>query len=310
VSENDARQSGLSVLRGGVHTTLQDIGRFGHAAQGLSQGGAMDLHAHCWANRLLANSAQCPSLEMAVGMGIFRAEADLLLAITGADMQAELDGIAVRNWCSLSMKRGQTLALKPARDGLRSYLAVQGGFQSHPVLGSVSTVVRNGLGSILSEGDFLPAASSGSMTPVHVPKRYVPVYSDIVELRVIESYQAEYFPSEVKQGFYQARYRVSKESDRMGMRLQGQNLIPSPTGLVSEGIALGAIQIPPDGQPIILLNDRQTLGGYPKVGCVARVDLPKLAQAHPGTRVSFSPIALEQARAEWQDFCAYFDLCH
>lgn len=294
---------------------VQDLGRFGYATQGLSQGGPMDLQAYCWVNQLLGNAMRCPVLEVAIGMAELRAESDLLLAIAGAEMSACVDGAQVGNWCTFAIQKGQTLSLGPARDGMRSYLAVQGGFQVTPTLGSVSTVVRNQLGGLvnsngssLKEGDFLPANDSDSKLVCHVPSRFVAVYEEVIELRVIESYQAASFTAADLKQFYQSEYIVNQDSDRMGVRLEGIP-VASPEGeMVSEGIALGSIQIPPDGQPIILLNDRQTLGGYPKLGCVARVDLPKIAQARPGTAVRFSPISFEQARQEWREFSTYFSL--
>ena len=309
VSEQASKSAGLSVLRPGVCSTLQDLGRYGVAHHGLSQGGAMDLHAHCWANKLLGNSAECATLEMAVGMVSLRAESDLLLAITGADMQAEVNGLPIGNWCSFRMQTGQTLALKPAREGMRAYLAVLGGFQSDLMWGSRSTVVRNGMGSLLSEGETLWVSGKmpdGPHHAAHVPSRYLPSYEDEIELRVMESCQAGDFSSDAMQEFYRSDFTVTPHADRMGMRLEGKSAVSGPQGIVSEGIALGAIQVPADGHPIVLLNDRQTLGGYPKLGVIARVDLPRLCQARPGTRIRFSPVSIEQARQEWRDFCDYF----
>ena len=307
--------SGLTVIRPGVQSMVQDLGRFGYATQGLSQGGPMDLQAYCWVNQLLGNAMRCPVLEVAIGMAEFRAESDLLLAIAGAEMLACVDGVQVGNWCTFAIQQGQTLSLGAARDGMRAYLAVQGGFQVTPILGSVSTVVRNQLGgltgsngSALAEGDFLPANGSDSKLHCHVPSRFMAVYKEAIELRVIESYQAASFAAADLKQFYQSEYIVTQDSDRMGVRLEGNAVMSPEEGMVSEGIALGSIQIPPDGQPIILLNDRQTLGGYPKLGCVARVDLPQLAQARPGTNIRFSPISIEQARQEWREFGAYFSL--
>ncbi|MGB2265516.1 MAG: allophanate hydrolase, partial [Akkermansiaceae bacterium] len=124
----------------------------------------------------------------------------------------------------------------------------------------------------------------------------------------MESCQAGDFSSDAMQEFYRSDFTVTPDSDRMGMRLEGNAAVPGPKGIVSEGIALGAIQVPADGHPIVLLNDRQTLGGYPKLGVIARVDLPRLCQARPGTRIRFSPVSIELARQEWQDFCGYFGL--
>ena len=308
MSDFDHTTKGLKVLRTGVRITIQDLGRFGYAGHGLSQGGAMDLQAHCWANRLLNNPVNQPTLEITIGMASFCAECDLMLAIAGADMQAELDGEPIGNWRSFAMRRGQILRFKPAEKGMRAYLATKSGFQAAPVLGSCSTVERNHLGTVLREGDVLPAQAYDHMAAAYVPARYVPDYPDAIELRVIESYQVSQFSAHELAKFYQEDYRVTPDSDRMGVRLEGGPITPPSGGVISEGIALGAIQIPPDGQPIILLNDRQTLGGYPKLGVVARVDLPQLCQARPATRIRFAPISIEQARLEWSEFCDYFSV--
>lgn len=304
-------KSGLMVVRPGVQSSLQDLGRFGCAQQGISQGGAMDMHGHCWVNKLLGNTMSCPTLEIVIGMAEFRAESDLWLALAGADMQATIDEQVVENWSSFPIRHGQTLQLKPAHDGMRSYLAVAGGgFQVPLTHGSVSTVVRNGMGglngALLKEGDFLPADSGKVEKSRRVPDRYRPTYESSIKLRVIESYQAKQFHPEQMEKFYRSEYTLTTDCDRMGARLEGKSIAGPKENLISEGIALGSIQIPEDGQPIILLNDRQTLGGYPKLGTVARVDLPQLAQARPGTKIRFVPIELDEARSAWQEFCEFF----
>ena len=266
----------------------------------------MDLQAHCWVNRLLDNASGEATIEIAIGMASFRAECDLMLAIGGADMQAELDGDLLGNWRSFVVKRGQTLKFHPARKGLRAYLGMKGGVQTAPIMGSCSTVVRNGLGSVITDGELLPTNKQSAGATAHMPVRYVPDYLDAINVRVIESYQASEFSREALRVFYQTDYKVALDSDRMGVRLEGESVDAPSDGIISEGIALGAIQVPNDGQPIVLLNDRQTLGGYPKLGVVARVDLPKLAQARPGTCVRFSPITLGQAQDEWRQFSDYF----
>lgn len=301
------KTSGLTVLQAGVQSSLQDLGRFGCADQGLSQGGAVDLHAHCWANKLLENDMDAATLEVAIGMAKFRAETDLQLAIAGADMQAQVDGSLIGNWRSFPVKCGQILTLKAAQQGIRAYLAVAGGFIAETYFGSVSAVPRNQVGDFIKDGGFLTTGILDSQTLRQVPHRYIPEYQDSITLRIIESYQASKFDREQLDLFYRSEYILSQDTDRMGARLEGKPVSTPRSGIISEGIALGSIQIPPNGQPIILLNDRQTLGGYPKIGCVARIDLPKIAQARPGTKVQFVPIGLEQARREWLDFRRWFN---
>ncbi len=315
---------GLRVVRPGIRSELQDWGRYGFAPQGMSQGGPIDVHAYAWANKLLENRMEAPLIELTVGRATFQAEQELCLALTGADMQARLDACPIEHWRTFRMKPGQILTLGAARDGMRAYLAVRGGFQVPSSQESVSTVARNRMGGLegdgrsLQAGDRLPCLSDhgskcgsaghglASLGNVRVPPRMIPEYRQSVCLRVVESYQSSLFSSSEMDAFYRQTYSLSALGDRMGARLEGAEIRVPSSGVISEGLALGSVQIPPDGQPIILLNDRQTLGGYPKLGCVARVDLPKLAQLRPGAQVSFVPVALEDARAAWLGFCRFF----
>lgn len=312
----------MEVIRPGMLTLIQDTGRYGAGAQGLSQGGAVDLHAFCWANYLLTNDANSAMLEITLGQAEFHVLQDCRIAVTGADMQPQLDGVPLPMWQSIEVRKGQRIVFGFARSGLRAYLAVQGGFDAPIVLGSAACVPRNQLGGLhqgkgLEKGDRLsvnqlPEESlkelEGKGVSRQASARFIPDYNKAIELRVIESYQQASFPEIDKQRFYSGRYTVSQETDRMGCKLTGEPIHADVEGIVSEGIALGAIQIPPNGQPIVLLNDRQTLGGYPKLGCVARIDLPRLAQARPGTEVIFKRATLAEVIEQWQQFSRFFGL--
>ncbi|UXI02878.1 biotin-dependent carboxyltransferase family protein [Photobacterium sp. TY1-4] len=298
-------------------TLIQDTGRLGVAELGLSQGGPVDLHAYCWANYLVGNAMNCPQLEVTLGQASFRAHTDLICAITGADMVVTVDGQRQPPWQSFVVHQGQVLKFGYARDGLRAYLAVKGGFDIPRVLGSASAVPRNQLGGLkagtaLAEGDVLPVThgeiNDHAFQPKRAAPRYIPDYSAPVRLRVMESYQCDHFSEQAKQRFYASAYQISQQSDRMGCRLEGPAVEAEINGIISEAIAYGAIQIPPNGQPIILLNDRQTLGGYPKLGCIARMDMPRLAQARPGTAVQFVRGKWSALSKEWQDFSQFFGL--
>ena len=314
--------SKLEVVQPGMLSLIQDLGRFGVAQQGLSQGGPVDLHAYCWANHLLANSMHCSVLEITLGQASFTAREDTMVALTGANMMATLDGIVQKNWCSFQIKKGQTLALNFAQTGLRAYLAIAGGFAAPKIFGSSATVVRNKLGGLAKDdgsiargnkiavGQLLTAASSNQDRTVclSVPKQFIPDYGDNIRIGVLLSYQFERFPKFERELFFQNSFAVSPQSDRMGVRLTGAKINCNTAGIISEGIALGAIQIPPDGQPIILLNDRQTLGGYPKIGCVSRLDLPKVAQARAGSTIRFYAAEIEEKTAQWCEFSRFFNL--
>ncbi len=314
--------SKLEVIQPGVLSQFQDLGRFGASQLGLSQGGAVDLHAYCWANRLLDNDMDAPVLEILLGACSFKAHSDSLMAIAGAQMNATVDGVSIKNWSSFIVKRGQVLKFGYVTQGLRSYLAIKSGFFSSLFLNSSSTVMRNNIGGLarvgesfghgnkLESGDFFSAKASHSIieVPQTVTSKFIPNYRDHIEVRVIPSYQYKQFSEDAITSFFDQTFTITNQSDRMGIRLSGPAIECDLTGIISEGIALGSIQIPPDGQPIILLNDRQTLGGYPKIGCICKTDLSKLAQAKAGTTVRFIATDFEQSSEKWVDFSRFFGL--
>ncbi|WP_299014243.1 biotin-dependent carboxyltransferase family protein [uncultured Photobacterium sp.] len=309
----------LEVIQPGMLTLIQDVGRLGVGGQGLSQGGAMDLHAYCWSNYLVGNEMDCPQLEITLGQAQFEAHGDMVCAIAGADMAATLDGMPIAPWQSFLVKDGQVIKFHHSREGLRAYLAVKGGFNVPKVLGSSSTVVRNGVGGVkpgmpLQKGDCLVVRNGVDLLPekcfksLITPARFIPDYRQQLQLRVIESYQCDHFLKASKQHFYQGVYKVTQQTDRMGCRFEGPKVLGGSNGIISEGIAYGAIQIPPNGQPIVLLNDRQTLGGYPKLGCIARIDMSRLAQARPGQEVQFIKGNMDDLLQQWLIFSRFFAL--
>ncbi len=315
--------SRLEVVNPGVMTLLQDTGRFGCGHQGIAQGGALDLHAYCWANYLLGNSMACPQLEVTVGQAAFRAYDDMTLALTGADLGATVNGAPIKPWRSFQLLKGQVLQFRFPEQGMRAYLAVPGGFIARQTFGSVATVVRDQLGGLIKEGEAvghgeplrkgdilqLQAHNINTRISQRVPDIYIPQYGNPVRLRMNESNQQAQFPESSKNTFYRATYVITPDSNRMGCRLKGPAVEGyAAAGIISEGIALGAVQIPANGQPIILLNDRQTLGGYSKLGCVARMDLSALAQAMPGTKVNFVRGCLNETTAELVLFMRFFRL--
>lgn len=307
----------LAVINPGILSLIQDLGRYGAAQQGVTQGGAADLHAFCWANYLLSNDSNAAQLELTVGLACFKVLDDCQCALTGADMAATIDGQSIAPWQAFSLKKGQILQFGVAKHGLRAYLAIRGGFDVPKVLGSAATVMREQLGGLdsgqpLTNNDILNGYHVPPlMTYSTVPSDYIPDYSTDIVLHVIESYQAEHFTPQQKDLFYQHRYQVMSTSDRMGCHLQGTKITGLATGLISQPIAVGAIQIPPDGLPIILLNDRQTLGGYPILGCITRMDLLRLAQTKPNDEVQFKVVDAQlftHYQQQWMDFCRFFTL--
>ena len=301
----------LRVIKPGSLSTLQDAGRVGVRHLGISQGGPADLQAWGWANWLVKNSWGSPAVEISLGGLTLIAEQTCHLALCGAEMQAQLDGQPQPNNQSFIMHKGQTLTLGMAKQGVRSYLAVAGGFIAEPVLGSVACVLRDQLGghkgdgSKLAAGDklrFSTIASQPAPVTRQLAAQILPDYTQIPKLDLIPGAQLRFFDDHSLLQAFSQRWRVDPRSDRMGIRLQGPVLHCNIESLISEGLTLGAIQVPPNGQPIILLNDRQTIGGYPRLGTLTPLACARLAQCQPGQTLTLGICTASQAQAEYRAF--------
>lgn len=294
----------FEVLNPGMLSLLQDRGRCGYQHLGVTTGGPMDEHAFCWANRLLGNDLNAAQLEITFGMLALRAEADTSIALTGADLDARLNGDSIKPWRTHRICKGDRLEFNAPVSGLRTYLAVAGGFLVETKLGSCATVAREGLGGLsgdggkLVKGDRLPFKPHSAGIDGQVPPWAIPDYSQELEVGVILGYQQASFPRKELMKLFSGSYQVSQNIDRMGYRLSGDAVHSDLNGIVSEGIAYGAIQIPSDGQPIVLMKDRQTIGGYPKVGCLSALGAGQLAQRGPGSIVRFYPMDVAEAEGQ------------
>ncbi|WXL25051.1 biotin-dependent carboxyltransferase family protein [Ectopseudomonas mendocina] len=303
--------SGLRVIKSGAQSLLQDAGRSGWQHLGVSPGGAMDIHAAAWANRLLANQWGTPLLEIALGGLELEAEVDTWISLTGAELDVYLDDQLQLMWSRFPVRRGQRLRLGFARTGQRAYLAVAGGFQVMPVLGSISVHRREGLGGLsgaglaLQSGDLLPCTVAELSGRVSVPSAYRPDYRAPAQLRVMLGMDAADFAPEQVEQFFSQGWQLSPQSDRMGARLLGQP-IEAPKRQWSAGVGRGVIQVPPDGLPIILQADHQTMGGYPVLGWVHPLDLNRLAQCPAHHEMRFARVSPEQAQADLRAFYRFF----
>ena len=295
---------GFFVEKPGMLSLIQDMGRFGSFNVGLTNGGPIDLNAFQWANRLCANPLHATAIEITFGGLVITAQVETTIAIAGANMPIKLNGLMKEMWRSFSVKAGDVIELGYAKEGVRSYLAVAGGFNIIEMFGSTSTVCREGIGGLsgdkLKVGDILPTtilptSKKVSKTNLTLPESLRPIYSNNVVLNTVPSYQYKSFSSVQQRLFFSSQYTVSKHNNRMGYRLSGKKIVCDIEGILSEGICHGAVQIPADGQPIVLMNDRQTIGGYPKIGAVSSVDTSKLGQLKQGDKVRFEPISMEQA---------------
>ena len=303
---------GLKVLKPGILTLVQDLGRFAYQHIGLSPGGAADEHAFLWANRLLNNRSNSPALEICFGGLQLEALVKTNIAITGAEMNATINEQPIKNWQTHTLNVGDKLCFANATSGIRSYLAIQDGFELQPSFGSVATVMRekiggiDGYGNSLKANDFLPCSPHKPKLTTHAPPLFIPDYQQPLILSVIPSEQTDQFDADELEKLYHWTYRISTQSDRMGIRLEGEPIKPKVNGIISEGTAYGTIQLPPDGQPIILLKDRQTMGGYPKLGTLFVLDAFLLAQQQAHTEVRFTQISLEEAQEKLRYFYRFF----
>ena len=304
---------GLRVIKPGPLSLIQDLGRFGYAQIGITQGGPLDEYAYSWSNYLLGNKVNQPCIEITLGQAGFEIQQDGQFALCGADLNAQLDGSPLKNWCTFIALKGQVITFGLPNNGLRCYLAVKGGFLLKPQLGSCASVERDQLGGITSgqplQKDDIIDYREISLQHHRVQQlsfRFQPDYNLPITLRVIEGYQRKAFTHHSITQFYAQEFEISTKINRMGYRLKGDSIDVPDIDMLSEGIALGAIQVPPSGEPIILFNDRQTVGGYPKIGCVSRIDLPHLAQAKPGQKVRFVKGNLQELQSDWIQWAQYF----
>ena len=292
--------SGLLVERSTPLVLLQDGGRFGIRHLGVTQGGATDWISMSWANWLLDNALDAPVVEITLGGFTVQAEDYCLLALAGADLGAYIDERAISPGRSFILQKGQRLRFTQPFSGARAYLAAPGGFDAPQVLGSCATVVReelgglNGFGKVLAEGGRLAYSGTGGAMKVLAD----PGLQSAASLDVIVGAQIGQFSGQSLFDAFNTEWALDSRADRMGMRLLGTPLQYQGPSLISEGIPLGAIQVPPDGQPIVLLNDRQTIGGYPRLGALTPLALARLAQCLPGEKVRLVPVVQETAHRQ------------
>jgi len=302
--------SGIVVVKPGLFCTVQDGGRPGHAAMGVSACGVADRVAWRMGNALVGNrfdarfdarfhaaaqSAGYAAIECTRLGGVFRFEQDAWVAWTGAR--------SLLDWRAQFVRAGTELACPRISDGARAYLCVRGGIELEPVLGSRSTHVPSALGGlqgrVLRAGDRL-AIGADPQTPLptqrSIEPESIPGYSARAALRIVPGAQTDGFDESVRRQLEDSIWSVAPQSDRMGIRLHGPTLSVPARELLSEGVTLGALQVPPSGQPIVLFVDHQTSGGYPKLACVIQADHARLGQLHPGRRFRLAWVTLDAAR--------------
>ncbi|MCF2128333.1 biotin-dependent carboxyltransferase family protein [Strepomyces sp. STD 3.1] len=280
----------FTTVRSGALTTVQDAGRPGHAHLGVPRSGALDAPAMRLANRLLGNDPDAAVLETTLTGCALRPDHGVTVVVGGAPCPVTVDGRPAAWGAPVRVPAGSVLDVGAAATGVRSYVAVAGGIAVDAVLGSRSTDLLSGLGPLpLRDGDVLPVGTPARMVPPSVTAPWPGPPAELV-LPVRLGPRADWFSAAALRTLVAAVYRVSPHSNRIGLRTEGPPLERAATGeLPSEGMVLGAVQVPPDGRPVIFLHDHPTTGGYPVVAVVAEGALAAAAQAAAGTRVRFTP---------------------
>jgi len=308
----------MKVLRPGLLTTVQDTGRYGHQREGVSVGGAMDLMALRVANLLVGNPEGAAALEFTLAGPTLEFTHGRLIAICGARMSPVIAGQPVPEGRPVLVRAGAVLSFGQCTLGAHGCIAVAGGIDVPVVLGSRSTHLRARFGGLggraLAVDDVLPVGpaseaavrTAGALasraevfaaTSWSVSASALPPYSPAPRIRTIPGTHVARFSESSRRAFFDQPFRVTPQSDRMGYRLEGTRLeMSQPLEPISEPVCAGTVQVPPEGQPIVLMADRQTAGGYPRIAQVITVDLPLIAQTKPGDSLRFTEVSLEEAQ--------------
>jgi biotin-dependent carboxylase-like uncharacterized protein len=294
--------STILVQSPGFFTTVQDLGREGFGAMGVSPSGAADAISLRIGNRLVENPETAAGLEMTLVGGTFQFSEGAVLALAGSDFGATLDGVPVKLWTTFEARPGNVLRVGPTRGGARSYLCIRGAILVQPLMGSASTHVLSGLGGwqgrALRKDDRLPVGAPGARFRERtVAASALERLSPRTVLRVTAGPQSDLFPESSHRLLCETLYRVKEESNRVGIRLEGTP-IPrsSDEEMITEGVALGAIQVPPGGRPIIVFVEQQTTGGYPKIANIISADFHSVGQLRPRDEIRFERVEMETAR--------------
>jgi antagonist of KipI len=289
----------FKIIHPGIHTTIQDLGRFGLMKYGIPSSGAMDQYSYKIGNLLLNNPEDAASLEITLHGLIIEATMPVTIAITGGDLSPSLKVSPAPQWTPLNLEKGDILHFKRRREGLRAYLAVKGGFDVPEVLGSRSTFLRGKIGTLLRKDEILSIRdidAEKAIKTMTFPNEYMPNFSHHEPIRVLMGPQEDYFSPRGIVTFLNSPYKITPQSDRMAYKMEGPLIeIAKGPGIISEPIPRGAIQVPGDGQPIILLRDAQVTGGYAKIAMVISVDMDRLGQMIHGDIIHFQQVSRNKA---------------
>ena len=294
----------FEVIHPGIFTTIQDLGRPQYMKYGIPASGAADRFSARVANLLVGNLPGAALLEVTLFRLELLALNDLIIAVTGGNLSPDVNERSLPMWQALTLRAGDRVAFRARKEGLRAYLAMRGGFSGQEFLGSRSVFVRGLMGNAVQKGEILEMANqvAKSVPLKKISPEMIPILSKQNCVRVMLGPQEDRFTKKGIEAFLSSDYRVGSQSDRMGYRLEGPTIEHrSGADIISEPIARGAIQVPGDGLPIILLWDAQVSGGYTKIANVISADLDCLAQAMPGEGLRFKAVTLEEAHQAWRE---------
>lgn len=305
----------MKIIKPGMYTTIQDIGRYNYQKSGMSVSGAMDQFSLRVANILVGNIDSEACLETTLFGLKIKFEGDALIAVTGANLMPKINNKAIDMWSGVKVLDGDELSFETAKSGCRSYIAIAHGIDVPEVMGSKSTYVKGKVGGF--QGRMLRAddeikigsAEKNDFTSIKkLPIELIPSYSKDNVVRVVMGPQDDYFTAEGINTFFDCEYQVTSEADRMGYRLSGSK-VPHITSadIISDGITMGSVQIPGDGAPIIMMADRQTTGGYTKIATIITPDINIVGQLKPGDSVRFKLIDIQEAHRIYRKYMKDFD---
>lgn len=296
----------FKVINPGIFTLIQDKGRFSYSHLGVTNSGFMDEYAALACHKLLKNSLDENILEISFKDVIFEALKDTVISITGAKCDFFINDKLFKTWQTFNVKKGDIIKIGKFNSGQKVYFAVKNGFKLKKEFSSFSTTLKEDFGKKLSKNDILEYDEFKSKIDKKWHRKYIPNYEKNLTLRVVLSYQEEMFPKEQKEKFFKNSYEITPDFNRMACKLKGEKIECKVDGIISEAIAFGSIQIPKDGQPIILLKEAQTIGGYPKIGSVLSIDCFKLSQMKIGSKIRFEEIDIKEAQNKLKKFYSSF----
>ncbi|NWF87243.1 biotin-dependent carboxyltransferase family protein [Candidatus Bathyarchaeota archaeon] len=296
------------VLKPGLFTTVQDLGRYGHLKYGIPISGAMDTFSFISANLLVANNPNDACLEITLIGSELQALKRTQIAITGGNIPLKINGQNAPMWQTLDVQEGEIVSFEKMESGCRAYISIRGGINAPVVLGSKSTYVRGGFGGLngrqLKTGDIIEGFDASSLRfRYSMPEELVPQFTGKFTVNVVFGPQADMFPEKSIDTFLSNPYMVTLEADRMGYRLEGSTIEhKDKVDIVSDALLPGAVQIPKNGKPIIIMRDAQTTGGYPKIAVAITPDISLLGQAKPNDGIEFSKITVIEARKRFSEY--------